>query len=224
METLNRFLAFPLEQIPFVLLVLLIAFTIHEFSHAYTAYKFGDPTPKHHGRVTLNPRVHLDVLGTILIFLAGFGWAKPVLINRANFKRPRMMGILVAIAGPLSNLLLCFLSLFVLHLLLRSGALEGLQPGVQQAITLFLHIMVSLNMVLFVFNMIPLPPLDGYHVLENVLPREWALKLQQIQPWAIFIFLLIVFIPPLHRITLGPLFALGNQLLLFMYTMMSKIL
>lgn len=213
MNDLNRLLAFPLEQIPFVLLVLLIAFTLHEFAHAYTAYKFGDPTPKRMGRVTLNPRVHLDVLGTILIFIAGFGWAKPVLINRSHFRHPRTMGIIVSAAGPISNLLISFAGLVIAHLMFSYGWLEGASVGVQKAVTVFLDILIRLNMVLFIFNLIPLPPLDGYHIVENLLPREWAIRLQQVQHWAIVIFLLIVFIPPLNQATIGPLFALGGRLL-----------
>jgi Zn-dependent protease len=103
---MDSFLRFPIDQIPFVFLVLVIAFTIHEFAHAYFADRFGDPTPRSMGRVTLNPRVHFDFLGTILIFLVGFGWAKPVLINRSNFKRPRLMGIIVSFAGPFPTWLL----------------------------------------------------------------------------------------------------------------------
>lgn len=222
MDGLNRLLAYPLEQIPFVVLVLLIAFTLHEFAHAYTAYKFGDPTPKRMGRVTLNPRVHLDVLGTIFIFIAGFGWAKPVLINRGNFKRPRLMGIVVAAAGPVSNLILSFAGLVVAHVLIHFGLLGGLSVGVRDAIVVFLNILISLNMVLFIFNLIPLPPLDGYFVLENILPRPWALKLQQVQQWAVFIFLLIVFIPPLNAAVLSPLFGLGNRMLYFFDTILGK--
>jgi Zn-dependent protease len=224
MNGLNGLLAFPLKEIPFVFLVLMIAFTFHEFAHAYFAYKFGDPTPKKMGRVTLNPRVHLDILGTILIFIAGFGWAKPVLVNRGNFKYPRLMGIIVSVAGPLANLLICFAGLLIYRLSQHFGWFEELSVGSQDAIGIFLTRLISLNMVLFIFNLIPLPPLDGYRILEDLLPREWSVKLQQVQRWAIFIFLLLVFIPPVSRVTLGPLFMLGNHILYFFDAFLGKFL
>ena len=106
MDFLNQLLRVPIEQLPFYLTTLVIAFTVHEFSHAYFANKFGDPTAKLLGRVTLNPTVHFDLLGIILLLIAGFGWARPVPVNRDNFSRPRLMGVIVSAAGPLSNLLL----------------------------------------------------------------------------------------------------------------------
>ncbi|GJM79554.1 hypothetical protein HMSSN139_20500 [Paenibacillus sp. HMSSN-139] len=106
MDFLNRILIYPLDQLPFYLITLVIAFTLHEFSHAYFANKFGDPTAKLLGRVTLNPAVHFDLLGIILLMIAGFGWARPVPVNRDNFSKPRLMGVIVSAAGPLSNLLL----------------------------------------------------------------------------------------------------------------------
>ncbi|MCC2685712.1 MAG: site-2 protease family protein [Paenibacillaceae bacterium] len=212
MGNLGGLLAFPINVIPFVFLVLLIAFTLHEFAHAYVADKFGDPTPRQMGRVTLNPRVHLDILGTILIFIAGFGWAKPVLINRANFSRPRLMGIIVSLVGPLSNLLIGFIGVVILYFLNYFHALNGASVGVQQAVSVFLNFLISLNLVLFVFNLIPLPPLDGYRILEDLLPRSWAYRLQKLQQWSIFIFMLLVFIPPISRVTLGPLFTFGIRL------------
>ncbi|HEY4553881.1 MAG TPA: site-2 protease family protein, partial [Bacillaceae bacterium] len=106
---MERILRFSLEEIPLVAAVLLIAFTVHEFAHAYTAYKFGDNTAKDQGRLTLNPMQHLDPLGTLLIFLVGFGWARPVPVNRYHFKNPRLAGIVVSLMGPLSNLALAII-------------------------------------------------------------------------------------------------------------------
>jgi Zn-dependent protease len=220
---LNNFLAYPLEQIPFVLLVLLIAFTFHEFAHAYTAYRFGDPTPKRMGRVTLNPRVHLDVLGTLLIFIAGFGWAKPVLINRGHFKRPRLMGIVVAAAGPAANLLIAFAGMLVYYALIYFQVVDQASVGVRNAVDLFMNILIGLNLILFIFNLIPLPPLDGYHILENLLPRSWAVKLQGLQQWAIFLFLLVVFIPPVYRVTLMPLFGLSGYILSLFHLVLGSL-
>lgn len=223
METLNQLLAFHVEEIPFVLLVLLISFTIHEFAHAYSAYKFGDPTPKKMGRVTLNPRVHLDVFGTILIFIAGFGWAKPVLVNRANLRSPRWMGIVVSAVGPISNLILAFFGLFAIYALLYFGLMDGFSVGVKLAISLFLEILVQLNIILFIFNLIPLPPLDGYRILEDLLPVRWAVQLQKLQHWSMLIFLLMVFIRPVSDVTIRPLFRLGNDILNFFHAILGTI-
>lgn len=223
METINQILAYPLEEVPFVLLVLLISFTIHEFAHAYTAYKFGDPTPKRMGRVTLNPRVHLDVFGTILIFIAGFGWAKPVLINRANLRSPRWMGIVVSAVGPFSNLLLAFIGMLVIYILLFFGLTEGMSVGVKLAVSVFLDILIQLNIILFIFNLIPLPPLDGYRILEDILPQRWAIQLQKLQHWSILIFLLMVFIPPVSNVTIRPLFGLSQYILNFFHAILGTI-
>ncbi|MBD2863966.1 MULTISPECIES: site-2 protease family protein [Paenibacillus] len=213
MEGLNSFLRYPLEELPFVFLVLVIAFTFHEFAHAYSAYKFGDPTAKQLGRVTLNPRVHLDVIGTILIFIAGFGWAKPVPVNRANFKNPRLMGIIVSAVGPLSNLILAFVGLLLYHILAGTGVLNSASVGVIRAIDLFLRLLIELNIVLFIFNLIPLPPLDGYRIVEDLAPTHIRVKMAQNEQWGIFVFLLLIFITPLRRVTIDPLFALGGDLI-----------
>ena len=109
MDFLDNLLAFKLADLPYVIVVLLIAFTVHEFAHAYVAYKFGDPTAKNQGRLTLNPKEHLDPVGTILLLVFGFGWARPVPVNRYHFKNPRLAGVLVSIAGPLSNLLIAIM-------------------------------------------------------------------------------------------------------------------
>jgi Zn-dependent protease len=210
---LQGLLRYPIEDTPFIFLALVIAFTIHEFAHAFAADKFGDPTPRSMGRVTLNPRVHLDVLGTLLIFLAGFGWAKPVLINRANFKKPRLMGIIVSIVGPLSNLIIAFVGLLILFLLGYFGWLHNIDFGVHKAITTFFGYLISLNVVLFLFNLLPLPPLDGYRIVQDLLPHEQRIKLQQYEQWAVYFFLLMVFLPPLYNFFLGPYLSLQEPIL-----------
>ncbi|MCG7407866.1 site-2 protease family protein [Paenibacillus sp. ACRRX] len=205
----NNFFAVPLDTLPFLLLVLMIAFTVHEFSHAFFAWKFGDPTAKMLGRVSLNPARHLDVLGTLLFVIAGFGWAKPVPVNRDNFKNPRLMGIIVSAAGPISNLLLAFISMLVLHLCAKFGWVDfNAVDRVQLALKIFFHYLIMYNILLFLFNLIPLPPLDGYRILEDLAPRSMRLKLMKFEQWSVFIFLLIVFLPPLRRVTLDPLFDL----------------
>lgn len=205
MEAIEWLFAFRFEDMPFVFIALAVAFTVHEFAHAWAAYRFGDETAKREGRLTLNPRKHLDVIGTILIFLVGFGWAKPVPVNRANFKYPRTMGIAVSAAGPLSNLLLVFLSLLAAALLAHAGFRPD-SSGLALAVDRLLNIMIYLNAVLFVFNLIPLPPLDGWRILEDAAPPAARIRMQQFAHWGTFVFLLLVFIPPLRKATIQPLF------------------
>ncbi|GMX62360.1 site-2 protease family protein [Paenibacillus elgii] len=207
-----NFFAYPLEEMPFVFLVLLIGFTVHEFAHAYFADRFGDPTPRSMGRLTLNPRVHLDLLGMIFFLVVGIGWAKPVLVNRSHFKKPRLMGIIVSLAGPLSNLVLAFVSLILFYALIRMGALTGTSQGVSLAIQLFFTRMVLMNIFLFILNLIPFPPLDGYRILEDLLPRRIMMKIKPYEQWLFYAILLMFFIPPIQRVTLGPIFALQGPI------------
>ncbi|KOY15689.1 MULTISPECIES: site-2 protease family protein [Paenibacillus] len=210
---LNSFFRYPLDQLPFFLLTILIAFTVHEFSHAYFANKFGDPTAKLLGRVTLNPVVHFDLFGVLLLLIAGFGWARPVPVNRANFDKPRLMGVIVSVAGPLSNLLLAIIGTIIYASLVGSGALGGIEnERLLTAISTFFYMFNLTNFFLFLFNLIPLPPLDGYRILEDLLPPSISRKLQGVEQWSVFIFLLILVIPPLQRATIQPLYQLAYDM------------
>ncbi|MGA9227957.1 MAG: site-2 protease family protein [Mesobacillus sp.] len=179
----------------------MIAFTVHEFAHAWVAYKFGDSTAQKQGRLTLNPIQHLDPLGTILIFIAGFGWARPVPVNRFMFKNPRLAGVLVSVAGPISNLLLVILAFAIWYIY---SAL-GLAAGVPQFFLDFLNIFIGLNAMLFVFNLLPFPPLDGYRIIEDLAPANIRAKLTQYEAYGSVIFLILV-ITPLDQYTIQPIF------------------
>lgn len=201
------------NTLPFVILVLVLSFTIHEFAHAYSAYKLGDSTAYQFGRVSLNPMVHLDLFGTIMLLIAGFGWAKPVPVNRGNFKSPRLMGIIVTAAGPISNLILAFISLFIFVLFQKYGWLEGMSTGSASAILIFIKLMVSTNLTLFLFNLIPIPPLDGYRIIQDLVDLRYTESLQKFEQWASVIFLLVVFVRPLRQVTLDPYLGLGNKII-----------
>lgn len=207
MDFLDQLLYFPLEQLPFYLIALIIAFTVHEFSHAYFANKFGDPTAKLLGRVTLNPAVHFDFLGIVLLLIAGFGWARPVPVNRENFSHPRRMSIIVAAVGPLSNLLLGIVGSLIYAVLYISGVIDPIGiTRTDQAIHIFFNVFIQLNFFLCLFNLIPLPPLDGYRIVENVLPPRISAKIQRFEQWSILIFLLIIVLPMLQKYTIAPLY------------------
>ncbi|MFB7035227.1 site-2 protease family protein [Bacillus altitudinis] len=207
---MDQFLVYPLELIPYVAITLVVAFTMHELAHAYVAYRFGDPTAKNQGRLTLNPLKHLDIFGTILIFVAGFGWARPVPVNRYHFKNPRLAGICVSIAGPLSNLVLAFLGFFVYVLLQKFGgeSLMRFEPGVDY----FFRIFINLNVILFLFNLLPIPPLDGYRIIEDVVSPRIRAKMTQFEQYGIIIFLIFV-ITPLGQFIFGPLIEMRDQII-----------
>ena len=220
MDFLQRFLVYPLEDLAFVVAALVIAFTIHEFSHAYAAYKFGDSTAKDQGRVTLDPRSHLDVIGTILIFIAGFGWAKPVPVVRSHFKYPRLMGIAVTAAGPVSNLALAFIGIVIHQILLVFGWDPEGSIG-SRAIENFYFIFVDLNIILFIFNLIPLPPLDGYRIIEDLASNNLRARMKQYEQWGIIVFFLMILIPPLRSLTIEPLFNLKFDIFLLFKSIIS---
>ena len=181
-------------------IALVVAATVHEFAHAYVADRLGDPTPRSQGRLTLNPLAHLDPLGTVLILLAGFGWAKPVQINPANFRDWRRDSIIVAAAGPLANVTL----LFVLGVPYKLGLLEGGPLGVSSVSRLLL-VMIQINAMLAVFNLIPVPPLDGSKILMGLLPPAQAVSYARLQPYGVLILLLLVMTRSLGVVVVGPM-------------------
>jgi Zn-dependent protease len=178
------------------IITLLVAFTIHEFSHAATANALGDPTPKNHGRLTLNPMAHLDLMGTLTLLVAGFGWAKPVPVNPYAVRRKTSAGMmLVSLAGPTSNLLMGALA----ALPLRFGWVS-LQPSMNEFLPspgAFLFEFLTINLALFFFNLIPLAPLDGEKVITFFLPDHWAEVYDRIRPYSAYILLALVFVLPM---------------------------
>lgn len=157
-------------------LAALIALTVHEFSHGLTAYKLGDPTAKNLGRLSLNPIKHIDVFGALCMIFFRFGWAKPVPINARYFKKPKRDFALTALAGPLSNLLMALI--FALIYLLTWKAFAGiaftseLTFRIAENLLLFLYAFHAVNLGLAIFNLIPIPPLDGSRILNIVLPQK----------------------------------------------------
>lgn len=186
-------------------LPILIAITFHEVSHGYVAYKLGDPTAKFVGRLTLNPLAHIDPFGTILLPLMlivlthgqfVFGYAKPVPINPMNFKDPRRGMAISAAAGPITNILLATLSVVILKLIIFPLAAvfpESLGESVLRPLSMIFSASVVINIVLAVFNMIPVPPLDGGRVLVGLLPSRQAYSFSRIEPFGFIIVLVLIY-------------------------------
>ncbi|MCC7211933.1 MAG: site-2 protease family protein [Candidatus Brocadia sp.] len=165
---------------------ILYALTIHEYFHGWTANKFGDPTARLQGRLTLNPLAHIDILGALCFVFANFGWGKPVPINPYNFKNPRRDNVLVSFAGPASNFVSAFL-FGVIFQLLRNATFIPLNVSTNLFNLLLSGIMMNLSLA--IFNMIPLFPLDGSHILEGLLPPAMARKYKEIERYSPFILL-----------------------------------
>ncbi len=171
--------------------IFLVSITLHEFGHAYTAYRLGDQTPKIDGRLSLNPIAHLDPIGTLMILFGPIGWAKPVRIDPSALKG-RYAELLVSLAGPMANMILAVIAVAVLKHAPIPLAYEGIiEP---------LKVMMMLNLALAVFNLLPIPPLDGGHIIQNLLPYRWRPAYYQIMPYGVIVLVLLV---------LGPMFVPG---------------
>jgi Zn-dependent protease len=193
--------------------VLVIAFTVHEFAHAFVADYFGDDTPRSQGRLTLNPLVHLDPIGSLLLLAVGFGWAKPVQINPyALQRRSPAAPMLVALAGPVSNLLLAVLAAIPLRLgLIPVTATTGILPSLFDLISVF----VLLNLILMLFNLIPIFPLDGEKVISYFLPPSGQAFMDTLRPYGSIILMVVVFLLPnvLRTIIFQPAISLFSFLI-----------
>jgi Zn-dependent protease len=169
---------------------LIIAFTIHELAHAWTANELGDDTPRRMGRLTLNPLAHLDPIGSLLLVFAGFGWAKPVVTNPYNLRNgPRLGMAIVAAAGPFSNLIMALIAAIPFRL--------GLIHTDNQLLFwlgFFLDEFIFLNIILMLFNLLPIAPLDGSKVLRGFAPGEWDRWLAPLEQWGPFILIALIFL------------------------------
>jgi len=174
---------------------ILIALTFHECAHAYAAYRYGDDTAKQLGRLSLNPLRHLDPLGTIMIFLVHFGWAKPVPVNPYRLKNPRKDMLWISAAGPLANILLALASGLLLRLLFAIGGTPGSQTGTVMELFIFMVIMsLQINLALAIFNILPIAPLDGSKILSGLLPAGFAKFIGMLERYGPFVLIGLIVI------------------------------
>ncbi len=198
-----------LLKLSVMLVPALLAIILHEVAHGYVADRLGDPTARLLGRLTLNPLRHLDPIGTVAIFVFGFGWARPVPVNAGNLRNPRQDMIWVSLAGPLTNLALAGLSVLFLRgvsLLettpLASGELflEVIRPlRIMAAFSLYINILLG------IFNLLPIPPLDGGRVLVGILPGKHALWLSRLEPFGFVLLLMLIFFTDIWSLLLSPI-------------------
>lgn len=177
------------------LIILATAFSVHEFAHAFVANSFGDDTPRLNGRLTLNPAAHLDLMGSLMLLIAGFGWAKPVPVNPYALRRRSPAALMwVSLAGPMSNLLMAILAAIPIRLgvVLAAQSQNEFLPSLYS----FLFEFILINLFLMLFNLIPLFPLDGEKVLEYLLPPRLAMTLENIRPYGPLILFGVVFLGP----------------------------
>lgn len=177
--------------IAIIIIPLFISITMHECAHGYVAYKFGDITPKAQGRLTLNPFAHLDPVGTLMLFIIGIGWAKPIIINPRNLSN-KTEQMLVALAGPAANFLLAIIFALLLVYLQITHPVEN--GEVFKAIITSLSIIIRINLILAIFNMIPIPPLDGSKIITWLLPEKFEYYFNSIEPLGLFFIFLIIFL------------------------------
>ncbi len=172
----------------------ILAFAYHEFAHAIVADRLGDPTPREHGRISLNPFVHLDIFGIVMLFLLGFGWATTP-VNPSRLRgNPRTSMAIVAIAGPLTNLLMALLYALPVRLgVVMPTASSGFLPTPSQIVFMGIYI----NLVLFVFNLLPIPPLDGFTILLGLLPPEMAYRASALRQYGPMLLLAVLILPSL---------------------------
>jgi Zn-dependent protease len=195
---------------------LLLALTLHEYAHGYVAYRLGDPTARDAGRLTLNPLSHLDPIGTIAFFFIKFGWAKPVPVNPLYFKNPRKDMLWVALAGPVTNLLLAVASAVLLKGIIGTASVLPYTPMLEAILVPLYNMLIAsvwINLVLCIFNFLPIPPLDGGRILTGLLPEDLARTYASFERYGFIVILLLAFSGVLGTV-IFPVIRFANNLLL----------
>nr|WP_236692735.1 site-2 protease family protein [Aneurinibacillus tyrosinisolvens] len=197
---------FDLDTLLYRIIAFVIAFAIHEWAHAFVAYKLGDNTARDQGRLTLNPISHVEPLGMLMILFGPFGWARPVPVNAFHFRGNRRLGMVyVSAAGPIMNLILAVAFLELGVLLSHSSVVSGWPDWAWTLVRDVIGWSFNINVALFVFNLLPVAPLDGSKILRYILPRRYDHFFERMEPYGTFILLLLIFIPAFGALILyGP--------------------
>ena len=196
---------------------ILIALTFHEFAHGYVAYRFGDPTAKHNGRLTLNPMAHLDPMGTIMIFLIHFGWAKPVPVDPRYLGNPKRDMMWIAAAGPLMNMVLALISGILIRVFIGLGLAGATAGDTATMVFQMLYYSLYINLALAFFNLLPIPPLDGSKILAGLLPYRYTPTLYLIEargPMILFGIIMFGWITGFHvlGVVIGPFISVFSSI------------
>lgn len=170
--------------------LVLLAITVHEFSHGLVSYWLGDPTPKEDGRLSFNPIHHIDIVGAICLLVFGFGWAKPVMVNPQYYKNPKLGMALTALGGPLSNFIMAFISVVLLKVFENSNS---------QILIYSLETFMSINLGLGVFNLIPIPPLDGFKIFGALLPNDAYFAIMRFERYGFIILVMALWLGLLNN-------------------------
>lgn len=195
---------------------ILLALTVHEFAHGYVAYRFGDPTARDQGRLTLNPLKHLDPIGTIAFFIIHIGWAKPVPVNPGYFKNPRKDMLWVALAGPAVNMVLAVISALAVKIVWFIAKTIPYSPMAEAILVPLNEVLMAsvwINLVLCIFNFLPIPPLDGSKILAGLLPPDLARSYASVERYGFAIILLLAFTGILSKMIL-PVIGFARNILL----------
>lgn len=206
-----------IEKIIYVVPAILIALSLHEFAHGWASYMLGDPTPKAQGRLSVNPLQHLDIMGTLLLFLVGFGWAKPVQVDSRYYENPKADMVKVALAGPIMNFVVAFLSLLIMQILRNSQVPLNM---ISIYVDGLLQYIAMINIGLGLFNLIPIPPLDGSKVLLAILPAKSYFSYMRYEQFGMIALLIFIYLGAFN----GFLFSARTSVINGMLEIIDKIL
>lgn len=198
-----------MSDLIYLLPAVVVSLSVHEFAHAFVSYKLGDVSQKERGRMSLNPLRHLDPIGTITLLFFGFGWAKPVQVDPYFYRNKKEGMMWTALAGPLMNFIVAFISILLMCALMRFGAMWIYTSQVGNYVFMFLLILAQINIGLGIFNLIPIPPLDGSKILTGILKEETYFKLMQYENYFMIVLVLLLAMGALD----GPLLAARSTVL-----------